>query len=156
MFEIQSDSVQKTIRLGRRLAENLQGGEILALTGELGAGKTVFVKGIAEGLGIREVVTSPTFVIVKTYQGRLPLHHMDFYRLNNPQDLDTIGFEDYTGGAGVLAIEWAEKILSEIPRPYIHISFILEENDHRKICIESLDEPAWEINFRNYDKDQPR
>jgi len=133
MFEIQSDSVQKTISLGRRLAENLQGGEIIALMGELGAGKTTFVKGIAEGLGIREVVTSPTFVIIKTYQGRLPLHHMDFYRLNNPQDLETIGFEDYTGGGGILAIEWAEKFLSELPHPIIHVSFLYGDADNRII-----------------------
>jgi tRNA threonylcarbamoyladenosine biosynthesis protein TsaE len=143
MFEIQSDSVQKTIRLGRRLAENLQGGEILALTGELGAGKTVFVKGIAEGLGIREVVTSPTFVIVKTYQGRLPLHHMDFYRLNNPQDLETIGFEDYTVGGSVLAIEWAEKFLNELPHPVIHVSFLYGDGDIRTIRFNAQEDAAW-------------
>ena len=111
---------------------------------------------LADGLGIRDVITSPTFVLVKTYTGRLTLHHIDLYRLETPDDLDSIGFDDYVQNGGVMAIEWAEKFLSEIPRPYIHISFISEENDHRKICIESLDEPAWEIIFRKYDKDQPR
>ena len=141
MFEVESHSVEETMALGRQVAQRLQGGEILALTGELGAGKTVFVKGLAEGLGIKDVITSPTFVLVKTYEGRLVLHHIDFYRLETPADLDSIGIDDYVQSGGVLAIEWAEKFQKELPQPYLQISFLFEENDHRLIHIKHPGDP---------------
>ena len=144
MFTIHTESVEKTLALGFQLGEILQGGEILALSGELGAGKTVFVKGLARGLGIGEVITSPTFVLVKSYQGRLILHHIDFYRLKNPGDLESIGFDDFLRDDGILAIEWAEKFLPDLPRPFLHITFYYEGEQNRRIDIHSPFKPSRE------------
>jgi tRNA threonylcarbamoyladenosine biosynthesis protein TsaE len=133
MFTLQSKSQKMTGTLGKRIGASLSGGEVLALTGELGAGKTVFVKGLSIGLEIDDVITSPTYVLVKSYSGRLPLHHIDFYRLSGFGDLESIGFEDYLGGNGVLAMEWAEKFLEEIPLPFLHITIEYEEKGKRLI-----------------------
>jgi len=147
MFEIQSNSIEETLQLGRRVAEGLKGGEVIALTGELGAGKTVFVKGLAKGLGIEETITSPTFVLARTYQGRLLLHHIDLYRLETCNDLDSIGIDDYLGGGGVIAIEWAEKFMGDLPHPFLHITIESVEDERRLIQIAAADEAAWEEVF---------
>ncbi len=144
MFTIHSGSQQETIEIGERLGATLEGGEVLALTGELGAGKTVFVKGVARGLGIEDVITSPTFVLVKSYIGRLALHHIDFYRLETKADLGTIGFGDFFGGGGVVAIEWAEKFISEIPGSLLQITFIYEGEGKREIHFRTPGVPEWE------------
>ena len=144
MFEIQSNSIEETLQLGRRVAEGLKGGEVIALTGELGAGKTVFVKGLAKGLGIEETITSPTFVLARTYQGRLLLHHIDLYRLETCNDVDSIGIDDYLGGGGVIAIEWAEKFMGDLPPPFLHIIIEPGEDERRLIQIAAADGAAWE------------
>ena len=144
MFTIHSRSEEETIEIGERLAATLAGGEVLALTGELGAGKTVFVKGVARGLGIQDVITSPTFVLVKSYKGRLPLHHIDFYRLETVTDLETIGFEDFLEGDGIVAIEWAEKFIAELPKSFLQITFVYDGERERKIRFQSSDNPEWE------------
>jgi tRNA threonylcarbamoyladenosine biosynthesis protein TsaE len=104
-------SVAETEELARRLAASLRGGEVVLLSGELGAGKTAFVRGLARGLGVDpEEVASPTFVLLTSYPGRLRLHHADLYRLaGNGDDLE-LGLEELPGPAGVLAIEWAERL----------------------------------------------
>ncbi len=142
MFTMESKTLNDTLAIGQRIGENLAGGEIIALTGDLGAGKTVLVKGIALGLGIADVITSPTFVLVKSYAGRLPLHHMDFYRLDSPRDLDTIGFDDYLESGGVLAIEWAEKFPDRIPHPRIWITISWNGEDERFLTVAIEDDPA--------------
>ena len=147
MFIIHSKSVEETLALGERIGRTLKGGEVLGLTGELGSGKTVFVKGLAKGLGISEVITSPTFVLVKSYQGRLMLHHIDFYRLHTLADLESIGFDDFLKSGGVLAIEWAEKFPAELPPSTLHISFDYEGEQQRLIKIEFL-ETCWEERLR--------
>ena len=102
-------SPTETESLGQRLAEKLHGGEIIAYTGDLGAGKTAFTRGLARGLGITERVTSPTFTIVNEYEsGRLPLFHFDMYRLGSSDELYDIGWEDYLARGGVCAVEWSE------------------------------------------------
>ena len=102
-------SPTETESLGHRLAEKLRGGEIIAYTGDLGAGKTAFTRGLARGLGIAERVTSPTFTIVNEYDsGRLPLFHFDMYRLGSSDELYDIGWEDYLARGGVCAVEWSE------------------------------------------------
>ena len=102
-------SPDETRALGRTLAQALQGGAVVAFTGDLGAGKTAFVSGMAEGLGIEERVTSPTFTIVNEYEGgRLPLFHFDMYRLGSADELFDIGWEDYLARGGVCAVEWSE------------------------------------------------
>ena len=107
-------SEDETARVGRDLAATLSGGSVLLLFGELGAGKTAFVRGLAEGLGVdRDEISSPTFTLVQEYRGgRLPLFHADLYRLEDAREIDDLGLDDVAEG-GVLAIEWAEKL----PRP---------------------------------------
>ena len=101
--------------MGRSHASRLVGGEVLALVGELGAGKTHFIKGLAAGLGHTDEVTSPTFTLIHEYLGgRLPLYHVDFYRIESEKEAAHLGLDDYLDGAGVLAIEWADKFLSLI------------------------------------------
>ena len=119
---ITSHSAAETIHHGRQLGGKLQSGDILALTGELGAGKTCFVKGIAAGLGVTQEVTSPTFTLINEYRGgRLPLVHIDLYRLETVSEAANIGIEDYLGGPAVTVIEWAEKIVPLLPSRAIHV-----------------------------------
>jgi tRNA threonylcarbamoyladenosine biosynthesis protein TsaE len=113
---IETRGVEETVAFGERLAAELQRGDVLALSGELGAGKTALVKGIARGLDIAQEVTSPTFTLIHEYSGgRLPLFHVDLYRLESAGQALAIGIEDYLNGSGVTVIEWAEKIESLLP-----------------------------------------
>jgi len=111
-----SHSAEETIAFGRQLAGSLRVGDVLALTGDLGAGKTCLVKGLAAGLNITHAVTSPTFTLIHEYRGgRLPLAHIDLYRLATASEAVNIGIEEYLSGAGVTVIEWAERIESLLP-----------------------------------------
>ncbi len=111
-----SNSAAETEEAGASVARELNPGDVLAITGELGAGKTQFVKGVARGLGSAAAVTSPTFTLVHEYSGgRLPLYHFDLYRLENAQALRAIGFDEYVFGNGVSVIEWADKFPAVIP-----------------------------------------
>jgi tRNA threonylcarbamoyladenosine biosynthesis protein TsaE len=113
---VETRRVEETIALGERLAAQLQHGDVVALFGELGAGKTALVKGIARGLGITQDVTSPTYTLIHEYSGgRLPLFHIDLYRLDSAGQALTIGVEDYLDPSGVTVIEWAEKIETLLP-----------------------------------------
>lgn len=108
-MEYLSNSAQETEALGERLAAVLQPGDVVAYTGDLGAGKTAFTRGLARGLGVPDRVTSPTFTIVNEYEGgRLPLFHFDLYRMESPEELFDIGWEDYLARGGVCAVEWSE------------------------------------------------
>ncbi|MBM6871069.1 tRNA (adenosine(37)-N6)-threonylcarbamoyltransferase complex ATPase subunit type 1 TsaE [Pseudoflavonifractor phocaeensis] len=110
-MEYQSNSPEETEAIGARLAAGLSAGTVVAFTGDLGAGKTAFVRGMARGLGIAQRVTSPTFTIVNEYEGgRLPLFHFDMYRLGSADELYDIGWEDYLARGGVCAVEWSENI----------------------------------------------
>jgi tRNA threonylcarbamoyladenosine biosynthesis protein TsaE len=104
-----SASVERTHALGRALGELARAGDVVLLEGELGAGKTAFTQGIGQGLGVAATINSPTFTILKEYEGRLPLYHFDFYRLDEPDELYELGFEDYFRGGGVCVVEWAER-----------------------------------------------
>jgi tRNA threonylcarbamoyladenosine biosynthesis protein TsaE len=136
------------MELGKILGRTLSGGEVLALTGDLGSGKTTFVKGLAKGLDIWDVITSPTFVVVKSYHGRYTLHHMDFYRLSERGDFESIGFDDYQDRSAIVAVEWAEKFLPELQRDYLHITFRYEGEDKREIEFESGNLPEWESKLK--------
>ena len=106
-----TNSEEETERLGARLAVKLEPGAVIAFTGDLGAGKTAFTRGLARGLGIPDRVTSPTYTIVNEYEGgRLPLFHFDWYRLSDAEELFDIGWEDYLSRGGVCAVEWSEKV----------------------------------------------
>ena len=113
----------------------LQPGDILALQGMLAAGKTQLTTGIAQGLDISEAVTSPTFTIISEYDGRLPLYHIDVYRLGSPEDFLDLGVEEMLYGKGVCIIEWSEKIMSELPAHTIRIHIKPEEDSSRTITI---------------------
>jgi tRNA threonylcarbamoyladenosine biosynthesis protein TsaE len=122
----------ETLELGRKLAETLKDRDIVELEGRLGAGKTVFAKGIASGLGIEEDVTSPTFTLLKEYAGRLKLYHFDLYRIEDEEELRETGLYDFIGGEGVCVIEWAEKA----SLPYsIKVSIEVADNNEREIEI---------------------
>ncbi|MDI6845158.1 MAG: tRNA (adenosine(37)-N6)-threonylcarbamoyltransferase complex ATPase subunit type 1 TsaE [Candidatus Saccharicenans sp.] len=110
-IEIKSFSEEETFGLGEKIARELRGDELILITGELGAGKTVLVKGLASGLGVIDVdsVCSPSFTLVNIYPGRVNLIHVDLYRLEHPEEIADLGLEDYLG-AGVMAVEWAERL----------------------------------------------
>jgi tRNA threonylcarbamoyladenosine biosynthesis protein TsaE len=113
---VETHSPEETIEFGRRLATEIRSGDVVALSGELGAGKTCLVKGIALGLGILQDVTSPTFTIIHEYRGALfPLYHIDLYRLDSSQEVIAVGIEEYLRGDGLTVIEWAEKIGALLP-----------------------------------------
>ena len=105
-----SNSPEETEQLGEALGKKLWPGAVIAYTGDLGAGKTAFTRGLARGLGVSERVTSPTFTIVNEYEGRLPLFHFDMYRLGSSEELFDIGWEDYLARGGVCAVEWSENV----------------------------------------------
>lgn len=131
MASIISLSPKDTFDFGARLAANCRKGDIFALCGDLGAGKTHFVKGLAAGLGCDpDAVTSPTFTLIHEYHGgRLPLFHFDFYRLESEDEALKIGFDDYLAGDGVLAIEWGDKYPHLLPRGtrWLHFKAVLDE-----------------------------
>lgn len=135
-MRVRTKGAEETISLGTRLGRTLGAGSTVCLLGELGAGKTTFVKGIAEALGIpRRDITSASFVIVAEHDSEPPLYHIDLYRLHGEQDLNTAGVYDYIGGGGIAVIEWAEKMdLSEEVVTTVHINFVSE--DEREIIIE--------------------
>jgi tRNA threonylcarbamoyladenosine biosynthesis protein TsaE len=125
-LDIISHSLAQTRRLGSRLGAHAQPGDVYCLEGELGSGKTSFVQGIAEGLGVTVPVTSPTFVLANVYRGapgRPPLYHLDLYRISGPQEALDFGLEDYLYGEGVVAIEWPERIKEVLPPEHLWISF---------------------------------
>lgn len=137
---LDSQSEQDTRAIGKRLGESCHPGDIVLLHGDLGVGKTVFTKGFAEGLGIQEPVSSPTFTIVQIYEtGRLPLHHFDVYRIADVEEMEEIGYEDYFYGNGVCLIEWAELIREILPDHCINVRITkdLEQGlDYRRISIQ--------------------
>ncbi len=116
MFSVITTSPEQTWQVGRTLGARLVAGDTVCLYGELGAGKTSISYGIALGLEVKEKhITSPTFTLVNEYEGRVPFYHMDLYRLNDPGELESIGFRDYLGSDGVTVIEWAERAGDELP-----------------------------------------
>lgn len=137
----------ETIKLGTKLGRLISRGNIIALRGELGSGKTTFVKGIAKGLSVKDArhVNSPSFVIIKEYIGRFPLYHFDVYRLNNPLDLETVGYKDYFYGDGISAIEWAGKIKELLPEEYLDIEFVTKNEDVREVIITPYGKPYEKI-----------
>ncbi|MBI3460360.1 tRNA (adenosine(37)-N6)-threonylcarbamoyltransferase complex ATPase subunit type 1 TsaE [Candidatus Acetothermia bacterium] len=133
--ELLSQSAEETRRIGQALAQQLKPGDCLVLIGNLGAGKTTLVQGLAEGLGISESVVSPTFTLMREYQGRLPLYHVDAYRIKHLDELREIGLEDTMLAEGIVAIEWGEKAQELLPSGCIEISIDLLSDQYRKIRI---------------------
>ena len=138
LFE--SNSAAETFEFGRKLGMKAQPGQIICLDGDLGTGKTVLTKGIAAGLGIDEPVVSPTFTIVQIYeQGRLPLYHFDVYRIDDPDEMEEIGYREYFYGSGVTIIEWSELIADILPQDAVRIRILKNSDkgfDYRRIEVD--------------------
>lgn len=131
-----SSSPKETLSLARRLAEGLRPGCVLALIGPLGSGKTLFVKGLARGLGLSaRVATSPTFTIIHEYDGQCPLFHVDLYRLDDPREVAELGLEEYFDREGVVALEWSEKAQGQLPDRTITVQLDILGPRQRMITI---------------------
>jgi len=137
---IESFSEKETFEQGRMLGIDAKPGDIFALNGDLGVGKTVFTKGVAAGLGITEPVNSPTFTIVQVYDsGRMPFYHFDVYRIGDPEEMDEIGYEDYFFGEGICFVEWAGLIEELMPEETVWITIekdLQKGFDYRKITVD--------------------
>ena len=142
IFEV--NSIDETTKLGLSLGKLVNSGDIICLTGDLGTGKTHITKGIARGLGIDEMITSPTFNIVNEYTtGRLKLNHFDVYRVSDPDEIYAIGFDDYIFSDAVSIIEWANYIEEILPRDFLHINIskdLAKNENYRKITLKSYGE----------------
>ncbi|GAN33807.1 MAG: tRNA (adenosine(37)-N6)-threonylcarbamoyltransferase complex ATPase subunit type 1 TsaE [Candidatus Brocadia sp. AMX2] len=134
---VKSVSVEETVRFGKKLGMLLSPGDVIALEGELGAGKTTLVKGIVQGLGItdRRVVKSPTFSLVHKYKGRISVYHFDAYRLEDTQEMLDIGSDEMIYGNGVAIVEWADKVSGCLPREYLKITLTAVSESERKMEI---------------------
>lgn len=141
-----SNSPEETMAIGKEIGENASSGQIYCLVGDLGVGKTVFTKGFAKGLGIKDHITSPTFTIVNEYKGsKMPFYHFDVYRIEEIEEMDEIGYEEYFFGEGVTFIEWANYIEEIIPEEavWIYIDKDLSKGtEYREIIIHSLDDKS--------------
>ncbi len=138
MIDYETQNEKETFEIGYQLAKESKPGDIYCLLGDLGVGKTVFSKGFATGLGITEPITSPTFTIVQVYEGEKPLYHFDMYRIEDEDELEMIGYEDYFYGKGICLVEWANNVESVIPKEakWITIEKDLDKGfDYRKITI---------------------
>jgi tRNA threonylcarbamoyladenosine biosynthesis protein TsaE len=131
-----SKSTEQTKEFAKRLAKHLKPSDIIALEGDLGAGKTTFTKGLAEGLEIKKNVNSPTFTIIKEYQGTMPLYHMDVYRLEDTYE--DLGFDEYFHGEGITVVEWAHLIIDQLPSELLTIYLTHGEEETRTIKVVPL------------------
>jgi tRNA threonylcarbamoyladenosine biosynthesis protein TsaE len=132
-----SHSPLETVKIGKKISKFLQKGDIIGLSGNLGAGKTTLIKGIARGLGVdeKQYVRSPSFVLAHQYEGKMPVYHMDLYRLSPKQTRD-LGYEEYIFGEGVCIIEWFEKMDKAPTQEWLHINLqLLKNEEHRKITV---------------------
>jgi tRNA threonylcarbamoyladenosine biosynthesis protein TsaE len=139
-MKIISHSVRETINIGRRIAKSLMPGDIICLFGELGSGKTVLTKGIAQGLGVQKnKIISPSFVLIRIHtQGRLPLYHFDLYRLKAPPHILGLGYEEYLYDTGVTVIEWADRLKYLLPKEFLKIELLLKPDSQRLLQISAF------------------
>lgn len=140
IIEVVTNSPDETVGLGKKMGEKLKGGEVFALRGNLGTGKTHFIKGLAIGCGVDEsdVVNSPTFVLVNEYSGRLDIYHIDAYRLDSEKDFEALGFDDMISPGSVVVVEWADKVEN-----------IMRDVDCVDVSLSHVDELSRKIEFEN-------
>ena len=134
-----SNSKKETENIAKAFAKTLKIGDVVCINGDLGAGKTAFTSGLAKGLGIGEVVSSPTFTIVNCYAGKIPLYHFDVYRISDSDEMYEVGFDEYVGGNGIAVIEWAELISDILPEARYDVTIAKNldiHDDFREISIE--------------------
>lgn len=134
MIELVCPTVAETMALGRRLASLLHSGDVILLSGDLGSGKTAFASGIAEGLGVEERVTSPSFVIVRTYTGLMPFTHVDVYRLQSSGEFEDLELVE-DAADGVLVIEWGPAVAASVPRDHLLVTLEVAADDRREISL---------------------
>ena len=137
MLTFITHSPEETIALGEKIGSKLVKGDVIAMQGTLAAGKTTITKGIAKALGIDETITSPTFCLISEYYGKMPLYHMDVYRLEGGEDFVNLGTDDMIYGDGVSIIEWSEKIMNELPKRTIILKITSQDDGSRKIEIDN-------------------
>ena len=135
LLNLVTESPEETQRLGNRLGKLAQVGDVLLLVGGLGAGKTCLTQGIAWGLGIEGYATSPSFVVINQYQGRLPLYHIDLYRLDRLEEVIELGLDDYLYGRGVCVVEWAEKALDVLPEEHLLVKMSFLSDTSRSLVL---------------------
>ena len=135
MLEFTTKTSEETIELGFKIGQKLKKGNIIAMQGTLAAGKTTITTGIAKALEITDTITSPTFCLISEYYGKMPLYHMDVYRLEGSEDFENLGTEDMLYGDGVCIIEWSEKIMDSLPKETIIINIQPQDDGSRKIQI---------------------
>lgn len=139
MREVISKSLEDTKELAKELANKAKPKDVIALIGEMGAGKTAFSKAFAKGLNIQSTVNSPTFTILNIYEdGRLPMYHFDAYRIEEPEEMEEIGFEEYIYGDGVTLIEWADIIKDILPSSYLLVKIETLSENERRITLEEI------------------
>lgn len=141
-MRLESRSPDATRELGARLGRHARPGEVIALYGDLGAGKTCFIQGLAAGLGVAEAVASPTFILIAEYAGRLPLYHVDLYRTASLEEIRALGLDDLLGGEGVTVIEWGEKAEPLLPARTIRVRIEGVGDEPRAIELEGVS-PEW-------------
>ncbi|MEN6356042.1 MAG: tRNA (adenosine(37)-N6)-threonylcarbamoyltransferase complex ATPase subunit type 1 TsaE [Armatimonadota bacterium] len=134
---IQTNSAEETMALGERLGKILCPGAVLALFGDLGAGKTTFTKGIARGLGLADDVHSPTFTLIHEHIGPTPLYHVDLYRLESEAEVDSLGIEEYIYSEGITIIEWADRMRSMLPPERLDIELKMKGDNDREMIFET-------------------
>ncbi|OIJ16227.1 tRNA (adenosine(37)-N6)-threonylcarbamoyltransferase complex ATPase subunit type 1 TsaE [Anaerobacillus arseniciselenatis] len=132
-YTIHAASPEETMKFAECLGEAIEAGTVITLEGDLGAGKTHFTKGLAKGLEVKKTVNSPTFTIIKEYKGRLPLYHMDVYRVSGSEE--DLGFDEYFYGEGVTVVEWASLIEEQLPNERLAIEIFHEGDHHRKVLL---------------------
>ena len=132
-----TSSPEETVELGKKIGSLLKSGDVIAMQGTLAAGKTTITKGIAAALGVDDTITSPTFCLISEYHGKMPLYHMDVYRLNGAEDFAELGTDEMIYGNGVSVIEWSEKIMTELPKRTILLKITPQEDGTRLIEIDN-------------------
>ena len=137
MLTFKTNSPEETIELGRKIGKLLKKGDVIAMQGTLAAGKTTITKGIAQALNIDDTITSPTFCLISEYYGKMPLYHMDVYRLEGGEDFINLGTDDMIYGEGVSIIEWSEKIMDELPKKTIILKITPEDDGSRTITLDN-------------------
>ncbi|WP_042353110.1 tRNA (adenosine(37)-N6)-threonylcarbamoyltransferase complex ATPase subunit type 1 TsaE [Bacillus massiliigorillae] len=142
-YEVLTHHADETSAIAFKLGELVSKGSVITLEGDLGAGKTTFTKGLAKGLGVTKNVNSPTFTIIKEYKGRLPLYHMDVYRIED--EFEDLGFHEYFEGEGVTVVEWAHLIQDQLPKELLSIQIFYTGEDERKIVFNPVGEKYVEL-----------
>ena len=146
-FQITTRTPDETRKWGKTIGKRIEHPLVIGLTGDLGSGKTALVQGLAEGLEVPDhyYITSPTFTLINEYPGRLPLYHIDLYRLDGMSDLEDIGLEEVLYDQAVIAIEWAEKMWNDLPAEHLTMSFEITDNDHRRINLNACGHNAVDL-----------